>query len=46
MEKMLTLIETHASSDELMYSVEGEFPNAAILIHLDLEGIEGRRDEL
>ncbi len=43
---MLTLIEAHEISDDVMYSAESEFPNAEILIHLDPERIEERRDEL
>ena len=46
MDKMLTLNEAHEISDDVMYNVEREFPNAEVLIHLDPEGIEERRDEL
>ena len=46
MDKIPTLIEAHASSDDVMYSVEGEFPNAEVLVHLVPKGIEDRRDEL
>ena len=46
MDKMLTLNEAHEISDDVMYKVEREFPNAEVLIHLDPEGIEERRDEL
>ena len=37
---MLTLIEAHDISDDVMYSVESEFPNAEVLGHIDSEGIE------
>ena len=46
MDKTLTLIEAHEISDDVMYNVEREFPNAEVLIHQDPDGVEERRDEL
>jgi len=46
MDKTLTLIEAHEISDEVMYSVEKEFPNTEVLIHQDPEGVDERRDDL
>ena len=46
MDKTLTLIEAHEISDEVMYSVEKEFPNTEVLIHQDPEGVEERRDDI
>ena len=44
MDADLTLVAAHEISDQVMYSVEQEFPNAEVLIHQDPEGVEERRD--
>ena len=44
MDANLTLVAAHEISDQVMYSVEREFPNTEVLIHQDPEGVEERRD--
>ena len=46
MNRDLSLLAAHDIADEVMYEVESAFPNAEVLVHMDPEGVEERRDEL
>ena len=46
MARDLSLLDAHEIADEVMYEVEAAFPNAEVLVHMDPEGVEERRDDL
>jgi ferrous-iron efflux pump FieF len=46
MDRNLSLLAAHEIADEVMCQIETAFPRAEVLVHMDPEGVEERRDDV